>query len=99
MANDRIWIKCTSCGEEILLTKYYPGLPLGELWHEPNMLCSWLEKHLEHHPELPLHSLYLKGNPGLVFHTESEPDDAKIVILEAIVEMANDTSDDTSAPR
>lgn len=30
MANDRIWIRCTTCKKKVLVEKYYPSMQMGE---------------------------------------------------------------------
>jgi len=71
MANDRVFIRCTTCNERVVLTKYYPSMSLGELALSPEALSAWLSKHLEHHPNLG--GMNLGGVSGLVFETEVKP--------------------------
>ena len=86
MANDRIWIVCTSCGEKKLITKYYPHYDLGELW-EPGTLEPWVIEHLRHHPHQKHH---LNNNPGLVIMTDGQLHGASGEIVEAIAEQMDD---------
>ena len=73
MANDRIWIVCTTCGERTLLTKHLPSCDLGSggFWQPPEKLYEWLTEHLDHHPNQ--YCMDLGGNPGLVFVTDDGP--------------------------
>jgi hypothetical protein len=70
MANDRIFIRCTSCGKRVVLTKHYPSMELGELALSPEKLSVWLSEHLHHHPKQG--AMFLDGIPGLFFETESK---------------------------
>lgn len=74
MANDRIYIRCTTCQQQIMLTKYFPG-SLSERLDDDRAekVVAFMREHLnpEHHPNG--YSETLKGNPGLVFVTESSP--------------------------
>ena len=71
MANDRIWIRCTTCDERILVTKHYPGFDLEILWYEDTDYSSFMKKHLVHHPNKD--EMHLDGVTGLVFETDADP--------------------------
>ena len=71
MANDRIWIRCTVCGEQYLLTKYYPSTNLGDLY-SPETLVDWLKQHLRERQErgIDIDGFDLNKNPGFEFCTD-----------------------------
>ena len=69
MANDRIWMRCTTCDERVLVTKHYPMCDLGELWVFSDFR-EFMSNHLEHHPNGK--KMHLDGNPGLVFETDGD---------------------------
>ena len=73
MANDRIFIRCTACGKQILLTEHWPAAgDLGDLTPTPETLWWWLSEHLNHHERK--FEMFLDGDPGLEFVTESTKD-------------------------
>ena len=45
MANGRIWISCTSCRDQRLLAKTWPGRT--NLWEPDYGLEEWLQQHIE----------------------------------------------------
>lgn len=71
MADDRVWLVCTTCEDKILLAKHWTGFPLDTLWY-PNAgkLNPWLVKHLGHHPVTESGASTLGGNPGLKVVTD-----------------------------
>ena len=71
MANDRIWIRCTTCDERVLLTKHYPPCDLGELWCNAGGYEKFMTEHLNHHPRR--NHMHLDGVTGLVFETDADP--------------------------
>ena len=73
MANDRIWIRCTTCDERLLLTKHYPGCDLEELWSvgPEYIYINFIKRHLAHHPHRK--EMHLDGVTGLVFETDADP--------------------------
>jgi hypothetical protein len=67
MANDRVFIKCKTCGGWKMLLKHYP--PTGPAPSDNNIL-GWLEKHAACHPHR--YEMDLKGDPGFTLHTEDD---------------------------
>ncbi len=45
MANDRLWLRCSKCGDRILMFKYYP-CGLGFIYHSKINLQTFLNDHL-----------------------------------------------------
>ena len=71
MANDRIWIRCTTCDKRTLLTKHYPACGLEELWCTFGHYEYFMMEHLAHHPNQG--KMHLDGVTGLVFETDDAP--------------------------
>jgi len=88
MANDRIWIRCTSCGERTLLTKHYPSCELGELFYSDWHYGDWMRTHLGHHPRG--NDMHLGGYVGLAFEMD---DPASGEIAELIVDLAKEIAE------
>jgi len=74
MANDRVWLRCTTCGDQLLVAKYYPQSWI--IWTRGVALERFVAEHLEHHPRDG--RWCLAGDPGLAFETESDPSDGDI---------------------
>jgi hypothetical protein len=69
MANDRISIKCKTCGAEYVIVRYYPGNIVPAI-EDAETFGEFLIDHLEsHHPYG--FSQDLHGDPGFVIETES----------------------------
>jgi hypothetical protein len=65
MANDRVYIKCKSCGGWKMLLKYYPNT--GSTSRD-NDILEWLDDHAVCHPKLGEPTL--GRDPGFTLHTE-----------------------------
>lgn len=65
MANDRIFIRCDTCGGWKMLMKHYPGT----LATRDNGILEWIDAHGECHPNL--YGGDLAGVTGFSLHTES----------------------------
>ena len=89
MANDRIFIRCTSCNNRLLLTKHYPSMDLGELDKPSQNITDWISLHLQHHPKR--FSMSLGGEPGLMFETESKSSKTVNAIIENILDGIDQT--------
>ena len=73
MANDRIFIRCKSCGVRMLLARYYPTGSF--VYPDGEDLDAYLETHLgacRGYPSNPA------GDPGLELLTEEEPHESTI---------------------
>ena len=69
MANDRIFISCKHCGEQMTLAKYYPTIGHG-IWHHES-LDAFIKKHMECSPAFG--GMDLGGDVCFELSTESEP--------------------------
>lgn len=70
MADDRVWLVCTTCGDKILLAKHWTGFHLTVWPGAVDGLLPWLEEHLGHHPVVESGASTLGGNPGLKVVTD-----------------------------
>ena len=71
MANDRVWIRCATCGERLLWFKFYPvgGAVDGPyVFHDQQKQEAWVTEHLHDRASDP----HLAGDPGFALETESD---------------------------
>lgn len=66
MANDRIFIKCQTCGGWKMLMKHFPGT----METVDNGVLEWIGAHGVCHPRL--YNEDLGGVPGFSLHTEED---------------------------
>jgi len=68
MANDRVMLRCDSCGAFMMFLKHYPGLlgTYSEDWTAK--FLAWTNAHCRCHPHF-FHG-DLCDNPGFSLHTE-----------------------------
>lgn len=66
MANDRVYIECTGCGERKMLLKFFPQTGSKS---RDNGVLDWLDGHAECHSRF--RSGDLGGDPGFRLFTES----------------------------
>ena len=73
MANDRLYIKCKTCGKEQMLAKFYPLDPgIGPITADGGKITRFLLKHMKYcHPRR--RKMDMGGDPGFVLHTEEAP--------------------------
>ena len=65
MANDRVFIKCETCGGWKMLLKFFPT---SGLTTRDNDILEWLDTHARCHPRS--YNGNLGGDPGYTLHTE-----------------------------
>ncbi len=68
MANDRVMIRCDSCGGWKMLLKHFAGIGPKARGNE---ILEWLDSHAECHPNFEESDL--GGSPGFSLHTEGSP--------------------------
>ena len=69
MANDRLFLKCNTCGTTHLLAKYYPSLGHG-IW-DGERLDNYVTKHMLCSPEFG--ATHLNGDSCFSIFAETDP--------------------------
>lgn len=67
VANDRVFIKCKTCGCWKMLLKFFPT---DGLTTRDNGILEWLDAHRRCHPLS--YAGGLEGDPGYTLHTEDD---------------------------
>lgn len=70
MANDRLYMRCRTCGEAKMLAKYYPGPHSLEIW-DSDAMSKWMSDHLECNSGVWCHAT-MNGDRCFDLFTESD---------------------------
>ena len=66
MADDRVFIKCKTCGDSRMLMKFFSITGM----RAAAGIAEWIDGHSQCHPRL--YDTTLKGDPGFALLTESD---------------------------